>query len=264
MSAAFEEIAHLAGSENRVRVLRTLAEGPATRQELQDDLAVSQSTASRILADFEDRGWIRRDGGTYEATPLGSIVVRAFTRLVRTMETKDELGDVLEWLPLEGEGLDVADFADATVVLPTPTDLFTTIRYVTEGLEAAAEVRGFASTMAREAFEANWRAVSAGTQRFAMVVTPDILDAILDDPGMEAHLADLVRSERADLYVYDGEIPYTVTLVDGTVRIGTVDEEGAPRALVETEDDRVREWFEARYEAYVGDAREVTPDDLDG
>ena len=263
MSEAFEEIAHLASSENRIRVLQRLAEAPAARRELQDDLAVSQSTASRTLADFEARGWVVRFGRTYEITPLGRIVARAFARVVETMEAAADLRDLLGGLPIDGEGLDLTDFADATVTIPTPANPFGVARPVVERFAEGEHVRGLTRVVAPEALEAGRRSVVDRGQRLEIVLDRDLVDTIRSDPSMRSALRDIVAADRASAYVHD-DVPVAIGIVDGYGQIAISDENGTPLALVESENDRVREWIASTFESYRRDARRLAPEDFEG
>ncbi len=87
MDVALEEIEFLALSANRVEVLRLLATEPHSRGELAAETGASQATLGRIIADFEERSWIRRTGGEYVATATGRIVANGFTDLLGGLET---------------------------------------------------------------------------------------------------------------------------------------------------------------------------------
>ncbi|MFP4628902.1 MAG: helix-turn-helix transcriptional regulator, partial [Halobacteriales archaeon] len=120
MGSSIEDIEYLARSGHRIGVLDTLAEQPKNRHELCSSTGASSPTIGRILADFDDRRWIVRDGSTYELTPLGEYVAERFQDLRSAMETERELRDVWEYIPREMEGFSVDLFADAVVSYPGP------------------------------------------------------------------------------------------------------------------------------------------------
>ena len=74
MTAGIESIEFLARSPHRVGVLEALADGPTDRRDLTETTGASSPTVGRILADFEDRQWLVRDGPTYALTALGEYV----------------------------------------------------------------------------------------------------------------------------------------------------------------------------------------------
>lgn len=63
-----EDIAYLARSEHRVPTLVALTVRPRSRSELWEMAGVSSSTIRRTLTEFENRGWVRKEGYKYEAT----------------------------------------------------------------------------------------------------------------------------------------------------------------------------------------------------
>ena len=95
MPAPLEDIRFLADSENRFTALEVLAAGPRTRSELRDATGASKATISRLLGDFESRGWVSRNGSRYALTPLGEYVASAFVDLYDRMATASDLRDLL-------------------------------------------------------------------------------------------------------------------------------------------------------------------------
>lgn len=92
--STLDDIEFLARSDHRVAVLDALAEGPCDRDDLRGATGASSPTMGRILADFEDRRWIIRDGSTYELTQLGAFVTDRFADLRGAMATERKLRDV--------------------------------------------------------------------------------------------------------------------------------------------------------------------------
>lgn len=81
--AELADIEHLARSPNRVRVLDALADGPATRRELEDATGVVRAIIGRALLAFEDRSWVKRcTGGTFTATPAGARIAADFAPFI--------------------------------------------------------------------------------------------------------------------------------------------------------------------------------------
>ena len=70
-------------------------------------------------------------------------------------------------------------------------------------------------------------------------------------------LDELVSSEAFDVYVYAGEIPYFVGLLDEVVQVGAYDEEGQRRALLEGDSEGISEWAEDTYSTYKRQSREL-------
>jgi predicted transcriptional regulator len=79
MDSPLDLVAFLTRSENRVETLLALADGPATRPDLQDETGVARATLSRILADFRRHDLATRDAHEYAATPLGELLAAGLT-----------------------------------------------------------------------------------------------------------------------------------------------------------------------------------------
>jgi hypothetical protein len=60
----------------------------------------------------------------------------------------------------------------------------------------------------------------------------------------------MLATDRFDLSVYDGEVPYYLGVLDETVQIGVEDENGMPRALLETDVEGLGEWASDTYAQY--------------
>lgn len=70
-----DQIAFLARSESRVRVLEHLLEhGATSRRAFREHLDVSRSTVTRTLTDLTDRDWLEETDNTYRLTPSGKVV----------------------------------------------------------------------------------------------------------------------------------------------------------------------------------------------
>jgi hypothetical protein len=119
-SSTLEDIEFLARSNHRVVVLDAPVERPCDRNDLRVATGASSPTMGRILADFEERRWIARDGRTYELTRLGEFVADRFLDFRGAMKTERKLRDVVPWLPREMEGFTVDMFDDAVVSYPGP------------------------------------------------------------------------------------------------------------------------------------------------
>ena len=264
MDSTLEDIEFLARSPNRIAVLDALCAGARERSTLLESIGMSRVTLGRCLAELEERGWIERDGHEYALTPLGELVIRAFGMLRETVATTRKLDAVIEWLPTAHLGFDLTRLADAEITVPTSADPYMLIRRSAVRLGEADDVRVVSHAMAAETLEANWRATTEGTQTFEAVFESDAIAVAAKDPGMRAHLRELLECERAAIYVYEGGIPYVMVITDDVVMFGLSDDEGTPRAIVETDDDTVYSWAEATIEDYREASRSLAREDLDG
>jgi predicted transcriptional regulator len=256
------DLEFLARSENRVRVLGALADGPATRDELRDATGVERVTLGRILGDFELRGWIERDGVDCRATLVGRVLAREFGEVLTAFATTQQLGDVARWLPSEGLGFDVTRLADATVTVPDRTDPMAAARRSLQRLADAPEVTLLTDVLTPETLRLLHDRVVGEELCLVLVVERAAVEHTAATPELDGLLDDLLGSDDATLGLYDGQIPVTLALDEGTVDLLLTDDRGVAMALVETDDPEVREWADetvARYRTAADPVAEGSP-----
>jgi predicted transcriptional regulator len=251
---ALGDVAFLARSVNRVRVLDLLAREAHPPRELSDRTGTSRSTLRRILSEFEERDWAeRRPDGAYTATATGALVVEELTPFVESMETIRRLGGAVGWLPLDT--LSLEEFRDATVIRPEANDPLAPASYLTERLDGTSEFRCLVRLAPPVGFEIRMRdAVADGRLTTEHVITRGELDYILDQSERPARWAEYV-SGGANLYCYDGEIPCNVFVFDETVVLGKT---GQP--FIGTDHEAVRRWAVAEIESYRAEAERLRSD----
>lgn len=261
MESVLEEIEFLALSENRVEVLSLVADAPRTRRELVDSTGASQPTLGRILSDFEERAWVRREGSEYVATATGRLVAEGFGALVDIFETEAKLRDVVRWLPAETLRFDLRRLTDATITTPSQTKPNAPVQRVLALLRDADEVRIFSHAFNEQSLDVVRERTVADEQVFQGVFSRRAIDAIADDSQLRERLHALVDSAGAEIRIADEDIPLAVTIADETVHLFLRDHTGILRASVDVADPEVLAWARDKHERYW---RNATPlDDVD-
>lgn len=259
-TAAADDIAFLANSENRVAVLRSLLDGPHSRHVVAEETGVSRVTLGRILDDLEERRWITQHGQKCDATALGAWVEAEFTALCETMASARRLGTVFRWFPEEGFGFPVCCLADADITQVSRADASAPISRLVRQVEAGGRVRAFSFAITSQFLDACWRHVTDGSAEMEWVFTPAVLDVLRDSPEMADRSREMVESGRAEFRSYEGDIPYVVIETEAAVNIRLADDEGAATALVQSDHDEVRSWAASTFEAYWREGTPVTVD----
>ncbi|MDS0221442.1 helix-turn-helix domain-containing protein [Haloarcula sp. S1AR25-5A] len=264
MDEPLDRVAFLANSPNRIRVLETLATGPHTRAELAAQTDVARATLSRILSEFEDREWIEHPRDRYVATPQGVQLVRAVRSLTETVEALDRLGEQVQWFPIEHVDFDVGELHDATIVRPDATDNVRPLTRSLEHIRQAETVRLVASQHAPPALAALWQAtvVDRRLTLDGIVATP-VFDAIRDSETDAQRMREMVATDRVRFFRGSGLPACNCVDNDGTIIFALRDDNGASQALVETESQAVREWFDAFFDRHREAAAPITAADLD-
>lgn len=247
--SSIADVAFLARSDHRVCVLGELAAGDRTRTELREATGIIQPTLGRILTDFEDRGWLRREGSTYSLTPFGALLAEQFAELVAVVDTMREFRDVARRLPLDEMDVDLRRFGRARITTPSETDAMAHLRREEELAEGAESLRHLCSSAFPPHIKTYRDRIVEGGQRFEAVITGDALDAASEDPETAGWVRDIAEADGASIYRYDGPVAYQLGVADETALIVPLDEAGAPCAVVETEDDVIRRWVDDELDA---------------
>lgn len=260
MDASVELVSFVTRAENRVEVLGALADGPATRRELQDMTGIPRATLSRILADFHDRDLVDREGHDYVTTLLGEALAAELQSLFDTVAGMDTIQTLHEWLDVDEYDIPLEQLTDAEVILPTPADPMAPIRRAEERLANGERTRVAGRGIVPSCLEAVWRAVIEGRQSHEAVVTPAALETISADSEMRQQTLDLFDAEDATVWVHqDLDLPFLM-VVDDLIWIVVTDDDGTIKGHVETTDERVRAWAVETIDDFIGASDSITPE----
>lgn len=260
MESALEEIEFLALSSNRVDVLRLLADGRKTRTELAEATGASQATLGRILGDFEERSWVRREDGEYVATATGRLVAKGFTDLLEILETEGELREIVRYLPTHAMDFDLRHLADANITVPSQTRPNAPVQRLLDLERTAEEVRAFSHAFNEQSLSVIEERTTAGELTFRAVLSESAVAAVADDPTLRGQLRSLLDADSAAVRVREEGIPLAATIADDVVHLLLRDENGVLRASVDTDDAAVRSWAHDTMDHYW---RTATPLDAE-
>lgn len=260
-AGALADVAYLARSENRVRLLGTLASGAWTRRDLCDETGVARATVDRTVTEFENRGWATRTtDGAYVATATGREVAAQTRTHLESMATIDRLGELVDWFRTEEGSVDLPDLADATVHRPTDADPTATVEYMTDLLRASDTFRCVVGVAPPVPFE---EAMRDGTVERDLatehVITDAELAAILEQPSRVRRWREYLAGG-ANVYRYDGAAPCNVLVFDGTVVVGNTPSDVAPPfTVVESDHEAVLGWATGLVDSYRERAEPIDP-----
>lgn len=212
METAIDDIDYLTRSPPRIRVLERIHESPRSRQDLKDGIDASRTTLSRMLADFEERDWITRSDGTYRTTPEGDLVASEVGRVLENLEAGRELDAHLEWLPVDEFDFDLHRLLGADVATLQWNDP-ASIRQLAGTLEGANHVKSVAAAVSREVVEVLRKVTVEESATYEGIVGPTALEIIQDHPELRRQLRDILATETASLYEYQGDEPLAMVMV---------------------------------------------------
>ena len=256
MRSAFELMAFVSRSENRLDTLRALESAPASRSALQEATGIPRATLSRILSEFQDRELADRDGYEFSITPLGRLLAGELRSVFATLDVGEDLQTLAPWLPFTALGIDVSALADARVTLPTPVDPLAPITRTAAVLASSHQVRGLCNNVIPDLLGT----LGDAEAELEVVVTADAFEIVSATPATSEVVRGLLESGRLDLAVSPAWFPQLAIEADGTVLLEVTDGEGAIRGLVESEAEALGSWFAAEFEALRGQSRRVAPE----
>lgn len=252
---AQDHIEFLVSSWNRLDILHEIASAPKTRNDLKERTDIARITLSRILADLEDRQWIRRNNDHYEATKTGKYAATELTRLVKNFQTLDHLGETVDWLHINRFEFDLHHLQDATVTTPTWDDFTAQTATIIEQVSASSRVRGIGTGLDREFFHMVGDATTTGDLELELILEPAVVDVIPSEPDLARVFRDMMDSPRATVYQYRGDDPLimlglfdTEAQADNHVMVCGHHEDGAPPGTVKSTSSAVWSWAESYFE----------------
>lgn len=249
-----DEVAFLAGSENRVRILRALSRETMDLRDLREGLGIPRSTVKRNVSALVEAGWVVETIDGYRATRVGEMVLTNFLRAVEVAGLAEELADFVRWL--DYPDLDLSIFEPAEVVSFTPSRPYAPSEAFAELLGSVEEVRVLYPYLIPLHVEVLRRRVEEGELRVETVLGPDAAYAFAST--YPEALAALLREGR--VYRSREEPPFTLAVHEGGVVLLAHDGDGMPRALLETASSDAVEWGEDLFRRYREDADPLEPE----
>ncbi|MXR20384.1 helix-turn-helix transcriptional regulator [Halobacterium bonnevillei] len=248
--APIDDISYLARSEHRVPTLVALTARPRSRSELWEMAGVSKSTIRRTLTEFEERGWIRKEGYKYEATQLGSYVASAMLDVVERVETEQELRNVWDWLPGEDNDFTIEMCSEAVVTVADADDPYRPVNRFVSLVEQTDRFRfvGLDVAMLEPCKEELCQQIIDGMH--AECINPPRVAEYIRSTCPEL-FSEALASGNLTIHLHDDLPSYGVSILDQRVAISGYDPDSVTvRVLVDTDSPDAREWAESTYDTY--------------
>lgn len=260
LGAPLEELEFLARSPNRIRVLDALTQGPVGRYDLEESTGVTRATLGRILDDFGERGWVVESDREYETTQLGSYVSREMTGVLSRFEPVPDLNEVAQWFPEEGFDFDLGNLAGATIFRATKSNALAPTAHISNRIRTADRVRLVTYSVLPDVIDACWRGVVDGDLEFESVLSEAAFESFGTDQQTVERAMELIQVDASDVYVSQGDVPSTVFIVDELVLLCLSGGEGAPLAVIETDDEAVFSWAESTIDDQCREGDRLDPE----
>lgn len=253
-SDALEALQFVSQSPVRAQFMLALVErGPMNRCDLRAEVEASRTTVSRNVDALVGRGWVEEADAGYRATPAGELLTSALDRFLSTTAAVERLEPFFRWFPVDDFEVEWRWFVDADVFPSTPSDPYAPVDRHAERLATAPRLRCLLPQVGLRPMQAIGRELAEFDHE--IVVSPAVGETLRSESKYVEQRATLSERGRIDFYVSDDPIPAYLGLFEDDVQIGVSDDGGVPRAMVETDDERVRRWARDTYERYRADAR---------
>lgn len=260
VNSSLEDVEFLSRSESRITVLEALNEEPLTRDELKMATEASRTTLSRMLADFEERGWIERSDRRYALTPEGTFVASEVTRLLENMETAKQLDETLRWLPTDEFDFDLRRLRDAEVFTVHWNDP-ASMRRLAERLDDASRVRSIDNSVSREFVDILRDLVIERGISYQGILAPEAVEIVRDHPELRTQFGEIVGANRTSVYRSDSDASHAmVVLVDDQAAVCNHDTDGPRLQAILGDDEAFHAWVESYFESIRADAEPLTAD----
>jgi predicted transcriptional regulator len=247
----------LGGSRCRVIILSELEEnGSLNRSDFNKILDTSRTTITRNLDALIDRDLVERQNRTYRLTHNGKFVASELMDLVEAVQATEKLKPILEQIPPSEFEFEPQQLADGTVTVSNPTDPYAPVNKHIERLESADRVKCLLPMMGLNSMKAAERRILDHGATHELVVDSNVAETFRSDPEYTEPLNRLLETDRLTVYVFAGNIPYYLGILDDTVQIG-VSNQGVPQALLETQSNEVNEKAQCAFNDYKSESKEL-------
>lgn len=249
-----EEVDFLARSENRLKVLEALTKESRDLRDLKDHLGIPRTTVQRNLGDLRDKGWIRETPEGHKATSLGEMILDAFMDLVDITQSAEELSSFMRWV--ECTDLDTGRLKSADVTTPRPHNPHAPLKRFMELLDGCDRAWIASQSVFPSYIETHHRKVIEDGLELEAVLGSEAVTVLKEDYQKE--LDDLLKNRNSRILIHEGDtIPVTVAILGGTVGLLAYDDDGMPRAFLESDADETLDWAEETYREYRNGSREI-------
>lgn len=250
MNGWANQVKCLARSRIRTELLDILIqEDRLSHREIREQFDCSRTTISRNLDVLIDQGWVQSTNQAYSVTTCGKIVLDHFSELTEAIEATSKLQPFLQCLSQEDINFDVTMLRDAEITISKAHNPLAMVNKHVNQLRETTEFRAVLPLAALHPYEVQYRRIAQEQLEAEHVVSPGVAKTFQTATDFASFTRDMLDSGRFDIYVYEGDIPYYLGILDQTVQLGA-DKEGEPRVLLETDSKNVRTWAREQYQEY--------------
>jgi predicted transcriptional regulator len=214
------------------------------------------------LQSLQDRGWVEKSDGVYRLSRAGGIIAGEFARLLDTVNTVEGLSEFFRWYPTDVDVPDLLDANDVEVTYSTDADPYAPARRQTEILHTAERLRILLPAIDLDSTKTITEQVTQRGLELETVVSPNV-ESTIESDEFAPLMREKMQTGRSAVFVARESLPFYLGLTDdGRIQVGLADDDGLPRALLETADESISSWAEGVYRDYREQAERKTVEEF--
>ncbi len=258
MGGPRDELRFLVHSANRFDVLQELREMTTVdRYDLETAIDASRRTIVRTLEAFERRGYLREvEANEYTLTAYGRYLAGILTRLQTELETAVNLRPFLQQVDADTLGFPLHRLEHAEVTVADNVCPYSAFDRFLELRAEATTVRMLIQKIERRSIDQLIEQSCDPEFQAEILITDTVYDTVRSHPAYETDCQAIGNAENIDVFLYEDSAPLMLASLDQQAVIGVSSGE-RPYALLETTDEKIRQWVNEQLDTYKTQSTQV-------
>jgi predicted transcriptional regulator len=235
----------------RETILEYLAESPARKPELVNELSVSRSTVDRAIGELIDVGCIVTDGSSYNVTKTGHLALSERTDYVARTDAISHASGLLKHLPATAE-INPVFLKGASVTQAEPHAPDRAAAASASLLTKATKMKGLAPTVLKSDILTINDELKRDNLTVEIVAEQSVIDSLSSFPGSPTE--SLLSRESLSLYESNANLPYALWIMEtpegDSAGVTVHDAGGSVAGMIMTESKVAVQWANNQYQYY--------------
>jgi predicted transcriptional regulator len=239
----------------RSDLLGRLADDPASKRDLRDDLGVSRSTVYKAVRELEAENLVEQRDGSVRLTLSGRLLVeryRSFEGYVSSVRCQQSLlGALPSDAPVSHALLEGADRILAEPVAPDRP-----LNYLDDVIRGADRIVGFGPVALQRYVRLFHQQLGDGDLTAELVFERSVVDCLRRDYA--DRFRESLETDRYSLWVTDDPLPFGLVVAEGQrVAMTVYGEGGDAKGVIANDSEAALDWGRAVFERYRTNATRV-------
>jgi predicted transcriptional regulator len=236
-------------SQKRYDILCLICEGTLDKAAVEERIDSSRPTVDRAYREFEEMGILNSTGTSYDLTNFGALYCEEFSRVRETLETIDQIREILSYLPSDSTiDMRLLEGADVQVAKEhAPQEPF--MEVVNVALDADSIV-GYSSTVMPNYVDVFYSLVVDSGIETTLVFTDDVVEVLRDNYADE--FDDLTAADNATIHSTPRIKTYGLLMADDTIAVPVGHERDRLQAVILNDTEAAAEWGQEYLDRLIG------------